>query len=151
MAFGVQLDAAVNDYDFSTLSPSLVAVAAAMNALESLGMTSEIEQRQTLSNLCTAVDITDCGMAYLNKVRTQLYHILSETDSTPTQSASFASVEADSYDSDVASEDVIVQNSTLARPTSPNSVSAPPGSQFGKKHSHSHRLRPQPNTQNTIP
>jgi hypothetical protein len=143
----VQLEAAVRDFGVGTMTQSLVAIGAIMNGLESLGMTSEIEQQQTLSNLCSVLEITDTGMDYMNAVRNRLYENLS--GSTPSPSATYMAESTIAYDSDT-SLGKADQDSTVNRPISPNSVSAIPTTQPHHEHKHSPQLLPNPYTQQAV-
>ncbi|KAL3927649.1 MAG: hypothetical protein SGARI_005261 [Bacillariaceae sp.] len=139
----VQLEAAVKHFSVCTMAQSLLAVGAVMNALESLGMTCPIEQRQTLGNLCNVLEITDTGMEYMDAVRNQLYENMSGVV-TPTKIAAAPAAAAVSDDEFDHSEDgcssiapMHDEDSTAIdiRPTSPNSVSAVHAA------SHQHKLQ----------
>ena len=138
-----QLEAAVKHFLLCTMSQSLLAIGALMNALESFGMTSEIEQRQTLGNLCAALEMNDVGMEYMNIVRAHLFEYLSGTTASPMAPV----VSDDEYDPDGASTATAMEeDSSLVHPTSPSSVSAvhATSSQYNKIDRHYSRQRPHP-------
>jgi hypothetical protein len=144
----MQVVTALLDYGMVTVAPSLVAVAALLNAVECMGVTSSTDQGHILHNVTSVLEFSARDRQLLNLAQERLYENFS---GNPTPAVTSRSVVETTSPFVSASSTLAIglgQHKPAcgianndARPISPNVVSASPGSlgtKTPKRYNHPH-------------
>ncbi|KAG7336478.1 hypothetical protein IV203_024844 [Nitzschia inconspicua] len=75
----LQVEAAVYDYYLVTAAPSLVAVAAFLNAVEGMGVHTPQEQRRIRNKVISTIEMSRSESQLLPKVQQRLYELISDS------------------------------------------------------------------------
>jgi hypothetical protein len=143
----MQVKTALLDYGLVTVAPSLVAVAALLNAMESMGVTSSKDQGHILHNITGMLEFSATDRQLLHLTQQRLYENLSG-HTTPAVSSRVVQTESPSL---LATSTLVKEQRNAVydniindtRPISPNIVSASPGAlgyETPKRYYHSHSL-----------